>query len=33
MSNNLHLGRDGACRPEEEEERRRVFYCLYCCDR
>ncbi|CAG8518902.1 10767_t:CDS:2 [Diversispora eburnea] len=34
MSNNLHLERDEACcRPEGEEERRRVFYCLYCCNR
>ncbi|CAG8648672.1 9585_t:CDS:2, partial [Funneliformis caledonium] len=35
MSHTLHLGRNDSSNliPEEDEERRRVFYCVYCCDR
>ena len=35
MAHTLHLERDNSSNllPEEDEERRRVFYCIYCCDR
>src|SRR2546423_15578780 len=35
MAHTLHLERDSSSNllPEEDEERRRVFYCIYCCDR
>ncbi|CAI2184940.1 556_t:CDS:2, partial [Funneliformis geosporum] len=35
MAHTLHLGRNESSNfiPEEDEERRRVFYCVYCCDR
>lgn len=35
MAHALHLERSGSSNllPEEDEERRRVFYCIYCCDR
>uniref|UniRef100_A0A1D1YDE6 Acetamidase regulatory protein n=1 Tax=Anthurium amnicola TaxID=1678845 RepID=A0A1D1YDE6_9ARAE len=35
MARTLHLERNDTSNllPEEDEERRRVFYCIYCCDR
>ncbi|CAG8638696.1 9165_t:CDS:2, partial [Racocetra persica] len=34
MAHALHLERDeSSLHPEEEEEKRRVFYCIYCCER
>ncbi|CAG8617631.1 1713_t:CDS:2 [Cetraspora pellucida] len=34
MAHALHLERDDISLPlEEDEERRRVFYCIYCCER
>ncbi|RIA89009.1 fungal-specific transcription factor domain-containing protein [Glomus cerebriforme] len=35
MAHVLHLERNESSNllPEEDEERRRVFYCIYCCDR
>jgi hypothetical protein len=35
MAHALHLERSDSSNllPEEDEERRRVFYCIYCCDR
>ncbi|CAG8651949.1 2089_t:CDS:2 [Dentiscutata heterogama] len=34
MAHALHLERDeNSIDPEEDEEKRRVFYCIYCCER
>ncbi|CAG8469519.1 10674_t:CDS:2 [Cetraspora pellucida] len=34
MAHALHLERDeSSFHPEEDEEKRRVFYCIYCCER
>ncbi|RIB16631.1 fungal-specific transcription factor domain-containing protein [Gigaspora rosea] len=34
MAHALHLERDEiSIHPEEDEEKRRVFYCIYCCER